>query len=758
MHSLLSRHLRRAGLDAATAPGTDAWRALIERLSALLEDADRERYMLERSISISSREMQELYQELKRSSATQLALERDRLTNSLALLNAILETGIDGVLVVGTDRRIVMFNRVFTSIWHIPSEVVERGSDEEMLAHVHALLAEPDEFYAKVQYLYDRPDEPSRDEIRLTDGRVLDRYSAPVRAPDGDVVYGRMWLFRDVTAERRAEQEVRRVNAFLDSIIENLPEMVFVKDAETLSFVRFNRAGEELLGWPRSALIGKSDYDFFPAEEAEFFVSKDREVLRGHDVLDIPEECIQTRSQGTRWLHTKKIPIRDEHGDPKYLLGISHDITELRRHEEELRKARDAAEAASQAKSEFLANMSHELRTPLNAILGFGEVLQDGLHGPLAPRQQRDINHILEGGRHLLRVITDILDLSRVEAGRFEMTPQRLDVFSVVASASELIRPLAEKKQLRLRLGEQDEPLYVRADELRTRQILYNLLSNAVKFTREGGDLLVDACADTSGNVVVSVTDDGIGIAPDDHDRIFAPFEQVDSSYARHKQGTGLGLALTRRLVELQGGTISVESALGAGSTFRFTLPRAQTAETEALAHPPGYDENTGLRSGLRILIIEDNAANLELATTILCGLGYEVICASDADTGIDLARQQQPHLVLLDIGLPGKDGLQAAGELKRDERTRAIPLVALTAHALPADEAKAQRAGFTGYLTKPIRPTALAKLVANVLRSARGPEPTVAPRPACRADKPEAPPEPNLLSGRAESFEPPPS
>jgi PAS domain S-box-containing protein len=451
MHAVLARHLRRLGLDPALPPTQAEWFALLEQLSASWEDNDRGRYMLERSISISSREMQELYEELKRSSESQLAVERDRL--------------------------------------------------------------------------------------------------------------------------RLAVAEAHRLNVFLDSIIENLPEMVFVKDAETLRFVRFNRAGEELLGISKEELVGRSDRDFFPEEQAEEFIRKDREVLSGREIVEIPDEPIDTR-YGTRRLETKKIPILDEAGQPKYLLGISHDVTESRRQAQELARARDAAEAASRAKSEFLANMSHELRTPLNAIIGFAEVLRDRLRGPLNPRQERDVDHILESGRHLLSLINDILDLSRIEAGRCDLDLEELDVLEVARGAVAIVTPLAEKKGTRIHI-DSDGPLPVRADQLRLRQVLFNLLSNAVKFTHEGGSVRISARVESADSVVVSVRDDGVGISVADQARIFGAFEQVDASHARRQQGTGLGLALTRRLVELHGGRIWIESELGQGSVFSFSLVSA---------------------------------------------------------------------------------------------------------------------------------------------------------------------------------------
>ena len=364
--------------------------------------------------------------------------------------------------------------------------------------------------------------------------------------------------------------------AFLDAIVENIPAMVFVKDAEKLSFQLINRAGEELIGLKREQLLGKTDADFFPPAEAEFFVAKDRKVLDERRELDIPEEPIDTAS-GRRWLHTRKVPILGAGGEPRYLLGISMDITERKRAQEELLKARDAAEAASRAKSEFLANMSHELRTPLNAILGFSELLEDSLRSNAEAELREFARQIQGSGKHLLTLISDLLDLAKVESGHMLLNLKAFDVAAQVIAAARAVDVLAYEKSITLTAEMPDAPLPgVLADESKVHQILYNLLSNALKFTPPGGHVRIHAALlreDGAEAIEISVSDTGIGIPPEDKERIFRPFEQVDSSYARRHAGTGLGLALTRRLVELHGGRIWVASEPKKGSTFSFTIP-----------------------------------------------------------------------------------------------------------------------------------------------------------------------------------------
>ena len=236
----------------------------------------------------------------------------------------------------------------------------------------------------------------------------------------------------ETTAAQRA-QELGAANLFLDSMIENIPNMIFVKDAKELRFVRLNRAGEDLLGFSREELIGKNDFDFFPTEQAEHFVSLDRETLRNGRFVDIPEEVIQTKNKGARILHTKKIPILDTAGEPLFLLGVSEDITEARKAQEAVRKAQEEAERANRAKSEFLASMSHELRTPLNAILGFSELLSDDSTDQFDKEtRRRFLDQIHSSGQHLLQLINDILDLSKVEAGQMELHLESVELGSLI--------------------------------------------------------------------------------------------------------------------------------------------------------------------------------------------------------------------------------------------------------------------------------------------------------------------------------------
>jgi PAS domain S-box-containing protein len=333
--------------------------------------------------------------------------------------------------------------------------------------------------------------------------------------------------------------------------------------------VRFNRAGEELLGYPRSALVGKNDYDFFPKDEADFFTSKDREVIDGGRLVDIAEEVIDT-AHGQRILHTKKIPIQDEAGHPVYLLGISEDITERKRADDELRAARSESERANRAKTEFLSRMSHELRTPLNAILGFSQLLE---LDDLTDDQRAYLGYIGGAGRDLLELINEILDLSRVEAGVMSMSLDEVPLAEMMSQVARLIEPLASPREIAVDVPELGPDVMVFADRQRVKQVLLNLLTNAVKYNRHAGKVSV-RCEPAGERLRVTVEDTGPGIPAELVGRLFRPFERLDADSSR-VEGTGIGLALAKGLVEAMGGSIGVKSTVDVGSTFWFELPTA---------------------------------------------------------------------------------------------------------------------------------------------------------------------------------------
>ena len=533
--------------------------------------------------------------------------------------------------------------------------------------------------------------------------------------PDGDIVWVHMTvsLLRDssdnpqfviaivenITKRKQAEEERRRSETFLDSVIENIPNMIFVKDADELRFVRFNKAGEQLLGHSREDLIGKNDYDFFPRNEADFFTAKDREVLRGGRLVDIPEETVQTKHRGLRILHTQKIPILDEEGRPQYLLGISEDITERKRAEEQFRQAKDEAVRANQAKSEFLSRMSHELRTPLNAILGFGELLELDISDP---EHRESIAHIVKGGRHLLELINEVLDVSRIESDKMSLSLEPVDLAEAFRECVALIRPSASRRDIDVDGGcLSGRSMWVKADRQRLNQVLLNLVSNAVKYNREGGSVRLGCAEGTDGSVRVSVTDSGIGIPPENLQRLFNPFERLGAE-GSDVEGTGLGLSLSKGLVERMGGTIGVESEVGKGSTFWVKLPL--TGPLEVREQATLHEQPEERHAPLSVLYIEDNLSNLQLVERFLSRRPQvRLIPAMQGRLGFELAREHRPDLILLDVHLPDIGGEIVLKLLREDPITRDIGVVVISADATERQRRELLEAGALDYLTKPL-------------------------------------------------------
>ena len=385
---------------------------------------------------------------------------------------------------------------------------------------------------------------------------------------------------------------------------------------------------------------------------------------------------------------------------------LLHGKAQMRLEQAEARS--EHSEFANIAKSQFLANMSHELRTPLNAIIGFSEILADKTFGDLNPRQLKYSNNILNSGRHLLQLINDILDLSKVEAGRMELTRNAFSVTKALHEVQVIVKTLANKKRISLefQVGASLPPLF--ADEAKFKQVMYNLLSNAIKFTQDSGKVLVTAAiqgatgtdaSSAAQSLRVTVTDTGIGIKGIDQERIFKEFEQLDSSYGREQQGSGLGLALTKRLVEMHGGRVWVESqgVEGKGSTFIFLIPipKAEARLTRLTDTPDSRDDTICLRRSGKsigkelktILIIDDEPVLLEMLTETLLHEGFRVLQAAHGRIGVELVTTYLPEVIILDLSMPDFDGIQVVGQLRAHPRTKNIPILINTGMVLKEEE-----------------------------------------------------------------------
>ncbi|HQV63490.1 MAG TPA: response regulator, partial [Anaerolineales bacterium] len=422
-----------------------------------------------------------------------------------------------------------------------------------------------------------------------------------------------------------------------------------------------------------------------------------------------------------RHISASGIVLYDEENSPARLIGVNMDVTEQKIAEGTLQRANLEMERAMRTKDEFLANMSHELRTPLNSILGISESLEEQIVGNLNEKQLRYIGIVKESGRHLLELINDILDISKIEAGRMELDLHNVSVEKLCQSSLRMIKELAQKKNLKVAFEVIGPVDVVLGDERRLKQSLVNLLSNAVKFTPADSHIGLEVCGHPQENeVTFTVWDKGVGIAQEDIQYLFKPFVQLDSGLTREYQGTGLGLALVAQMMRLHGGRVELESEVGEGSRFTITLPwlpeqqNTKSKSTSELSRPSRPEEkHTG-----KVLLVEDTEVISSLMNEYLHYKGYQVFIARNGMEGFLLAKEETPDLILMDIMMPVMDGLEATKLIREVDSLKHTPIVALTALAMPGDRERCIAAGMTDYLSKPIRIQELADMIQKHLIS----------------------------------------
>jgi PAS domain S-box-containing protein len=518
-------------------------------------------------------------------------------------------------------------------------------------------------------------------------------------------------IARDVSESERTRQE-------REAILANAPVGIAV--TRNGQFLIANRHFETIFGWAGGEMAGRAvEVVWATQEDFERVVTQYRPYVEAGEQVQFETPFL--RKDGSTFLGLARVsPVDERNRDDGSILWIVEDITERRAGELALHRARTEAEAASRAKSTFLANTSHELRTPLNAIVGLAALASDpGLDSAL---RQSHLEQIVHSARALAAIISDILDLSKIEAGRLELETSRFDLVQLLQSLHGAWEPLARSRGLRLSLQIDDAlASAVQGDALRLRQIVGNLLSNALKFTAQGTVALCAAPGEREGDVRIEVRDSGPGIEPAVRERLFKPFTQADESTTRRYGGTGLGLSISHELAVLMGGCVGVQSRPGAGSCFwvEVPLPHAEPAEPAAEAALPPAGANL---SGLRVLMVEDNTVNMLIGVAMLENWGVVVEQASDGEEALQclrgaLAEQRLPHAVLMDVQMPVMSGHEATRVLRATPGLENLPVVALTAAALVGEREAALAAGMNDFLTKPIDPE---RLRATLLRWCR--------------------------------------
>jgi two-component system, sensor histidine kinase and response regulator len=553
---------------------------------------------------------------------------------------------------------------------------------------------------------------------QLPDGRTtyVEVLKGPVRNPQGDII-GVQVMFWDVTERKQAEESLEHERNLLQTLIDHIPDLIFVKDARG-RFIMTNSAILGILGAStREEVLGKTDFDFLSRELADkYWADDERVILTGQPLIE-REETTLDPDGNELWLLTTKVPLKNGNGDTYGLVGIARNITNRKRAEVQLRMAKEAADAANRAKSDFLANMSHEIRTPMNAIIGMTELLLDT---DLSPTQRDYLRMVQESGDALLTLINDILDFSKIEAGKLELDDATFDLRESLGDTMRSLALRAHGKGLELAFRVAVEtPNWLRGDVGRLRQIIVNLVGNSIKFTHQGEVVLNVWPAEDDPEYVrlhFAVKDTGIGIPEDKLDLVFQEFEQADASTTRRYGGTGLGLAISSRLVGLMGGRIEVESSVGKGSTFLFTARFRRSTEPASRRR-----ERPVIVGGTRVLIVDDNATNRRILVEIVSSWDMRPVSAANAAEAIAILRQAcregKPfRLLLSDVNMPEIDGFVLAQWIREDPELSDLPIVMLTSSGRPGDNLRRVNLNISAHLMKPAKQSEIFDAIIEAL------------------------------------------
>src|SRR5450759_1994695 len=531
-----------------------------------------------------------------------------------------------------------------------------------------------------------------------------------------DSIIGYLLIGTDNTLRNRFESEQKRLDQrlrdqqfYTRSLIEsNIDALIAIDPSGIISDV--NKQMEALTGCTRDELIGAPFKNYFTdADRAEAGIKRvlSETKLTNYDLT------ARARDGKETVVSYNATTFYDRDRTLQGVFAAARDITERQMLDQELQEtnfalqgAKLAAEKANLAKSDFLSNMSHELRSPLNAILGFAQLMESGTPAP-TPAQRQSIDQILQAGWYLLELINEILDLALIESGKLSLSLEPISLAEVMHECQAMIEPQAQKRGISVAFPQFEIPYYVKADRTRVKQVLINLLSNAIKYNKVGGTVVVHYIASTPGRIRICVKDTGEGLTPDKLTQLFQPFNRLGQE-ANVEEGTGIGLVVCKRLIELMGGVIGAESTVGKGSVFWIEMnltaerqPVSGVAELTAVAQAQ-VQADAQLRT---LLYVEDNPANLMLVEDLIARRpDIRLLSARDGNRGIGIARASRPDVILMDINLPGISGIQALKILRADSATANIPVVALSANAMPHDIENGLEAGFFRYLTKPIK------------------------------------------------------
>lgn len=659
------------------------------------------------------------------------------------MLEAQAEAVNEGLLLVAPDGQIISYNRRFAEQWGFTDELMDKLSDDAALATAVNQLVDPEAFLARVRYLYEQPDELSNDELQFKDGRVLERYSAPVRGQDG-TYYGRVWSFRDISEERRVERSLAQradeqaalyrftdqlhraranqdvyeaaIEAIVTALACDRASLLLFDESDFMSFVAWRGLSDRY----RHAVNGHTpwrpdDIDAEPITVASIIESDLDEGLKQTVLTEgigafafIP--LVSARRLIGKFMVYYDSPHQFDEDEVSLALTVARQIAfgiERRRAEEERIRAEEALREADRRKDEFLATLAHELRNPLAPIHNALPIMKRKL---AAGDEVTHLVDIMERQTSRLgRLVDELLDVSRITRGHVELRREVTDLLPLVGSALEAVKEAADADGLQFDFGHARGPVPVVGDPMRLEQVIQNLLANAVKYTEAGGRITVRVSA-INDAAEVRISDTGMGIDPAFLGQVFDLFQQADRSLDRARGGLGIGLTVARQLVELHGGTIEAHSdGLGTGSEFVVRLPLVN--EEPALAEPP-RPSTTRSPSHRRVLVVDDNRDQTEVLAELIGQMGHEVYVAHEGSDAIRLTAEVRPDVILLDLGLPGMSGYEVAEHLRRESANRSVRLIALTGYSQPSERERSRTAGFDVHIVKPIDTEELMQLL----------------------------------------------
>ncbi len=643
---------------------------------------------------------------------TELRNREEELRRQSAILEATLENMDQGISMVNENLEFIAFNKKFLEIFDFPADLFKVGfhmadgfrynakRGEYGEGDIEQMVQERIELAAKF--------EPHHFHRERPDGSVIEIRGVPLADKKGLVA-----TYTDVTESSRIQKELEESRERYQVALSGANDGIWDWDPRSDHVFASDRL-KSLLGIKAESNVvtGKDWQSRIHPDDVAGFRDAIRNHLRGDDQYYHTEFRVIDEHGDERWVLHRGFGLRDDNGRVYRMAGSISDITEMKAAQEEMRLALEAAEAATQAKSQFLANMSHELRTPLNAVIGITEMLREDAEDEGLDDFEEPLTRIERAGKHLLHLINEVLDLSKIEAGRIELHVEDVDLKELINEVMATGEPLARENGNRLACKMADDLKPLSADLTRLRQVVLNLISNACKFTKDG-KVSISVNTRRKGaeeRLTIAVKDSGIGISEEQIQRLFEEFSQADSSTTRKYGGTGLGLAISRKLCRMMGGDISVKSEPGTGSTFTIDLPYTKSGVTEAKSELVHTDKLVQALS--RVLVIDDDETARDLLRRTLAAEGYDVLTAESGPKGIKLARQFQPSVITLDVVMPGMDGWGVLQELKADKALQNIPVIMIT---ILEDRRKASALGAREFLTKPVSRSALRDMLGRL-------------------------------------------